>query len=104
MSRNLTKPFFASPPDEYDPKYMSDLVLSFALYLEQMQNPGEGRHTALTLTNLQTDDQGLPPGELFNYHDASGMMGFVKIAVADISNLRGNSVTGGVGAVTVTIS
>jgi len=104
MSRNLTKPFFAKPPDEYDPKYMSDLVLSFALYLEQMQNPGEGRHTALTLTNLQTDDQGLPPGELFNYHDASGMMGFVKIAVADISNLRGNSVTGGVGAVTVTIS
>jgi len=104
MSRNLTKPFFARPPDEYDPKYMSDLVLSFALYLEQMQNPGEGRHTALTLTNLQTDDQGLPPGELFNYHDASGMMGFVKIAVADISNLRGNSVTGGVGAVTVTIS
>tara|TARA_R100000544_G_scaffold27279_1_gene14166 strand:- start:499 stop:813 length:315 start_codon:yes stop_codon:yes gene_type:complete len=104
MSRNLTKPFFARPPDEYDPKYMSDLVLSFALYLEQMQNPGEGRHTTLTLTNLQTDDQGLPPGELFNYHDASGMMGFVKIAVADISNLRGNSVTGGVGAVTVTIS
>jgi len=104
MSRNLTKPFFARPPDEYDPKYMSDLVLSFALYLGQMQNPGEGRHTTLTLTNLQTDDQGLPPGELFNYHDASGMMGFVKIAVADISNLRGNSVTGGVGAVTVTIS
>jgi hypothetical protein len=32
------------------------------------------------------------------------MMGFVKIAVADISNLRGNSGTGGVGAVTVVIS
>ena len=104
MSRNLTKPFFARPPDEYDPKYMSDLVLSFALYLEQMQNPGEGRNTGIALTNLQTDDQGLAPGELFNYRDASGMMGFVKIAVADISNLRGNSGTGGVGAVTVVIS
>jgi len=53
---------------------------------------------------LQTDDQGLAPGELFNYRDASGMMGFVKIAVADTSNLRGNTATSGVGAVTVTIS
>ena len=43
MSRNLVKPFFARPPTEYDQKYMSDLVQSFALYLEQMQNPGEGR-------------------------------------------------------------
>jgi len=104
MSRNLVLPFFPIPPEEYNQTYMVEMMRSFSVYLTQMQNPGEGRHTALTLTNLQTDDQGLPPGELFNYHDASGMMGFVKIAVADISNLRGNSVTGGVGAVTVTIS
>ena len=104
MSRNLVLPFFPVPPEEYNQTYMVEMMRSFSVYLTQMQNPGEGRHTALTLTNLQTDDQGLAPGELFNYRDASGMMGFVKIAVADISNLRGNSVTGGVGAVTVTIS
>jgi hypothetical protein len=69
-----------------------------------MQNPGEGRHTGLSLTNLQTDDQGLAPGELFNYRDASGMMGFVKIAEADAPNLRGNTATGGVGTATVVIS
>ena len=104
MSRNLTLPFFPIPPAEYNQEYMAEIMRSFSVYLSQMQNPGEGRHTGLNLTNLQTDDQGLAPGELFNYRDASGMMGFVKIAVANISNLRGNTATSGVGAVTVTIS
>jgi len=39
---------------------------------------------------------------LFEYRDTSGMMGFVKIAVANISNLRGVEATSGVGIVTVT--
>ena len=104
MSRNLTLPFFPIPPAEYNQEYMAEIMRSFSVYLSQMQNPGEGRHTGLNLTNLQTDDQGLEPGALFNYRDASGMMGFVKIAVADTSNLRGNTATSGVGSVTVTIS
>ena len=104
MSRNLVLPFFPIPPQEYNQEYMTEIMRSFTVYLTQMQNPGEGRHTGLNLTNLQTDDQGLAPGELFNYRDASGMMGFVKIAVADICNLRGNTATGGVGSATVTIS
>jgi hypothetical protein len=41
---------------------------------------------------------------LFNYRDASGMMGYVKITLADTPNLRGNTATGGVGAATVVIS
>ena len=102
MSRNLVLPFFPNPPEEYDQQYMAELMRSFSIYLTQMQNPGEGRNTELTLTNLQTDDQGLPVGELFQYRDTSGMMGFVKIAVADISNLRGIEATSGVGSVTVT--
>jgi|TARA_R110001583_G_C5411854_1_gene386887 hypothetical protein len=104
MSRNVVLPFFAVPPKEYSQEYMNEIVRSFSVYLTQMQNPGEGRNTGLSLTNLQTDDQGLAPGELFNYRDASGMMGFVKIAVADAPNLRGNTATGGVGAATVVIS
>ena len=101
MSRNLVLPFFPVPPEEYQQEYMAEIMRSFTVYLTQMQNPGEGRNTRLTLTDLQTDDQGLAPGELFQYRDVSGMMGNVKVAVADISNLRGNSVTGAVGIVTV---
>ena len=104
MSRNLIKPFFATAPAEYDQVYMEDLVRSFAIYLEQIQNPGEGRNTGLVLTALQNDDQGLEVGELFQYRDAAGLMGQVKITIVDQTNLRGNSVSGAVGAVTVTIS
>ena len=104
MSRNLIKPFFPRAPDEYDRKYMESVVLAFSLYLEQMQNPGAGRNTGIVLTDLQTDDQGLEVGELFQYRDAAGIMGQVKITVADQPNLGGNTSTGGVGAVTVVIS
>ena len=102
MSRNLVKPFFPKAPDEYDRQYMEDIVLSFAVYIEQMQNPGAGRNTGLVLTALQNDDQGLEVGELFQYRDAAGLMGQVKIVVADQPNLRGNTTTASVGAVTVT--
>jgi|TARA_R110002153_G_scaffold126376_2_gene273739 hypothetical protein len=104
MSRNLVKPFFPKAPEEYDQKYMEQVVRSFSVYIEQMQNPGAGRDTGLVLTNLQTDDQGLEIGELFQYRDAAGIMGQVKVTVADQPNLRGNTSTGGVGAVTVVIS
>ena len=102
MSRNLVLPFFPVPPEQYDQQYMTEVMRAFSIYLTQMQNPGEGRHTELVLTNLQTDDQGLETGALFQYRDVSGMMGNIKIAVADISNLRGNSATSSVGSVTVT--
>ena len=102
MSRNLVLPFFPVPPEEYNQEYMAEIMRSFSVYLTQIQNPGEGRNTTLSLTNLQTDDQGLAPGELFEYRDASEMMGFVKIALANISNLRGIEATGEVGSVTVT--
>tara|TARA_R100001377_G_scaffold19025_1_gene9920 strand:- start:739 stop:1053 length:315 start_codon:yes stop_codon:yes gene_type:complete len=104
VSRNLIKPFFPKAPEEYDRKYMESVVLAFSVYLEQMQNPGAGRNTGIVLTNLQTDDQGLEVGELFQYRDAAGVMGQVKVTVADQPNLRGNAVIGAVGAVTVVIS
>lgn len=81
---------------------MAEIMRSFSVYLTQSQNPGEGRNTKLTLTNIQTDDQGLPVGELFNYRDASGMTGYIKIVEAHMSHLRGITATGGVGSVTVT--
>ena len=99
MSRNLVLPFFPIPPEEYDQQYMTEVMRAFSVYLTQMQNPGEGRHTELVLTNVQTDDQGLEVGAIFK----SETTGNLKIAVADISNLRGNSATSSVGSVTVTV-
>ena len=102
MSRNLVLPFFPTPPEQYDQQYMTEVMRAFSVYLTQMQNPGEGRNTGLVLTNLQTDDQGLEVGAIFQYRDVAGMMGNLKITVADTPNLRGNSATGSVGSVTVT--
>lgn len=73
MSRNLTLPFFSIPPAEYQQQYFAELVRSFSIYLQQQQNPGEGRNTRLVLTDLPTSPDGLEPGTL--YQDG----GFVKI-------------------------
>jgi hypothetical protein len=96
MSRNLVLPFFPIPPSEYDRQYLAEVVRSFSVYLEQMQNPGEGRNTALVLTNLQTDDSGLENGALFQ------QAGFVKIALVNTPHARGQQGTSSVGSVTVT--
>jgi hypothetical protein len=95
MSRNLVLPFFPVSPQEYDQVYMDEVVRAFSVYLQQMQNPGEGRNTQLVLTNLQTDDVGLETGALFQ------QSGFVKITLIDTPHVRGSSATGGVGTVTV---
>jgi hypothetical protein len=96
MSRNLVRPFFPVAPVEYNQQYMSEVVRSFSVLLEQLQNPGEGRNTALTLTALQTDDYNLRENALFQQG------GFVKISLPSIPHPRGVSGTAAVGTVTVT--
>ena len=96
MSRNLVLPFFPVAPTQYDQQYLAEVVRSFAVYLEQMQNPGEGRNTFAVFTNLQTDDSGLEPGTIFN-HD-----GYVRVPLAHSPYVRGSLATGAVGTVTVT--
>jgi len=96
MSRNLILPFFAVPPTEYEQQYFANLTRSFAVYMEQQQNPGEERATRLTLTNLQTDDTGLENGALFQQD------GFVKITLINNPHVRGIEATGAIGTVTVT--
>ena len=95
MSRNLILPFFAVPPTQYDQQYFANLTRSFAVYMEQQQNPGEERATKLTLTDLQTDDAGLENGALFQQD------GFVKMALINRPHARGSVGTGSVGTVTV---
>ena len=98
MSRNLARPYFPVPPTEYNQPYFAEIIRSFSVYLEQQQNPGEGRNTFLVLTNLQNDDFGLEAGTLFEVD------GFVKITKANTPHVVGSSATGGVGSATVTIS
>jgi hypothetical protein len=42
MSRNLVRPFFAVPPEDYSQTYFAEMVRSFSVYLEQSQNPERG--------------------------------------------------------------
>ena len=98
MSRNLVLPFFPVAPQQYDQQYFAEVVRAFSVYLEQKQNPGEGRNTFMVLTNLQTDDSGLETGALFQQD------GFVKITLINTPHVRGSAGTGAVGSVTVTTS
>lgn len=95
MSRNLVRPFFSIPPTTYSQSYFSDLVRNFSVYLDQQQNPGEGRNTTIVLTNLQQDDYQLETGALFQQN------GFVKITQLNSPNVRGSSALGSVGTVSV---
>ena len=93
--RRLVLPQFPTAPMAYDPKYMAEVVRSFSVFLELFNNPGDARHTELTLTNLQQDDYNLETGALFQ-HD-----GNLKIVIANKPHPAGLSGTGTVGSVTV---
>ena len=96
MSRSLPRPYFPVAPDQYSRQYFDEVVRAFSVFLAQVQNPGDARHTTLTLTNLQTTDQGLEPGALFQQD------GFLKITLANTPHVGGLSAAGGVDGVTVT--
>jgi hypothetical protein len=94
-SRNLVRPFFPIPTSTYSRRYMEELVRSFSTHLNQLQNPGAARATDMVLTALQTTDQGLETGALFQQG------GFVKIALANTPHVGGLQGTTAVGSVTV---
>ena len=96
MSRRLARPFFPVPPQEYDSVYFTEVIRAFSVFLQQVQNPGDARHTEMTLTNLQTHDQGLEVGALFNVD------GFVKITRNNVPHPASLSATASIGSVSVT--
>tara|TARA_R100000963_G_C4632883_1_gene97565 strand:+ start:1064 stop:1357 length:294 start_codon:yes stop_codon:yes gene_type:complete len=96
MSRNLVRPFFPIPPQGYDQSYFDEVIRSFSVYLDQAQNPGEGRHTNLVLTNLPNNDSGLENGAVFVVD------GVLRVPIASQPYAASFSGTGSVGAVTVT--
>jgi hypothetical protein len=98
MSRSLVRPQFPVAPESYSQRYMSEVVRQFSLLIQQLQNPGDARHTVITLTNLPTDDVGLEQGSVYNHN------GFLKISELDTSSVRGSGLTITIGTVTVGIS
>jgi hypothetical protein len=74
MSRNLAIPYFPNAPREYNQQYIAEVVRAFSVYVQQVQNPGEGRNTFGVFTNLQTDNFALETGAIFNHG------GYVKIS------------------------
>ena len=96
MSRKLVLPFFPVAPQQYNPNFMSEVIRAFSVFLDQYQNPGDGRNTTLTLTNMQTDDSGLGAGEIFDHG------GILRVPLDYSPFVRGSEGTGAVGSVTVT--
>jgi len=95
-SRRLVRPYFPIPPRDYDQAYLNEVIRAFSVFIQQIQNPGDARHTELTLTELQSNDQGLEEGALFEVD------GFVKISRPFNPHLAGAGATASVGSVTVT--
>ena len=96
MSRGLVPPQFPNAPETYNRRFMSEVVRSFSVFLQQISTPGIWRATTLVLTELQNDDSGLETGGVFN-HD-----GFLKITQVNTPHARGSVGTSSVGSVTVT--
>jgi hypothetical protein len=77
---------------------MAQVIRAFAVFVQQVNNPGDAVYSNLRLTNLPTNDQGLPTGALFQ-HD-----GFVKITQENTPHVAGVSGTSVLGTVTVVIT
>ena len=95
MSRLNAIPYFPNAPQQYDQKYISEVVRAFSVFVHQNQTPGEGRNTFTVFTDLQTDDFGLENGSVFQQD------GFLKVALINSPNVRGVVGTGQVGPITV---
>ena len=97
-SRNITPPRLPQPNGELTLDYMYDLVASLDFFIQQEQNPGEGRNTKLVFTALPTSDVGLEQGTLYRIGND------VKVSLLNIAGVDGNSSTMTLGSVTVSVS
>ena len=97
-SRNLASPRLPLPTGEVDQPYIIDLVRVLELFIQQSDNPGEGRNTKLVFTNMPTSDVGLEEGTLYRFGND------VKISLINIAGVDGISVTATLGTVTVAVS
>jgi len=52
MPSSSPPPFFPTPPEQYNRQYMAQLVRAFAVFVQQVNNPGDAIFTTLRLTAL----------------------------------------------------
>jgi hypothetical protein len=95
MDVRLVPPIFPRPPDNYKVDYFSDLVRALASLVTYVSAVGEGRQTTIVLTNLATNDVGLEKGTIFQVDGA------LRISAPNLPYVKGSSVKGSVGSVTV---
>ena len=97
-SRDLASPRLPLPIGEVDQTYIIDLVRALDFFIQQSNNPGEGRNTKLVFTSMPTSDVGLEEGTLYRFGND------VKISLINIAGVDGISVTATLGTVTVAVS
>lgn len=96
-SRNIPSISFPVPPRDYDQRYMAELTRVFAQFVQQIQNPGEGRNTTIVLTAIPYDGTAnLEVGTI-----CVDPYGFLKVVQPEyIATVMGVSGNGGVGQIT----
>tara|TARA_Y100000114_G_C11743624_1_gene320378 strand:+ start:1308 stop:1607 length:300 start_codon:yes stop_codon:yes gene_type:complete len=97
-SRNLASPRLPLPIGDVDQTYIVDLVRALDFFIQQSDNPGEGRNTKLVFTDMPTSDVGLEAGTLYRFGND------VKISLINIAGVDGSSITATLGNVTVSVS
>jgi len=72
MASNVPTPYFPAPPTQYSQSYMAQVVRAFAVFTQQVNNPGPVQASTITLTNLSTYANnaaavagGLPEGAVY---------------------------------------
>ena len=106
----LPRYFFGVPPKEYDPNYMRELVRSFALFQEQLTNPGKVTANELNLlpegggirqfaNNVEAYAAGLQPGDMWMLSTGEVRITIDPNVTVPVSIEFFNSATGQVGQV-----
>lgn len=72
MPSSAPAPYFPSPPGEYSQQYMAQVIRAFAVFVQQVNNPGEAVYSTLKLLNLPVYANnaaavagGLAPGQVY---------------------------------------
>ena len=97
-SRNVASPRLPLPIGDVDQAYIIDLVRALDFFIQNSDNPGEGRNTKLVFTAMPTSDVGLEAGTLYRFGND------VKISLINIAGVDGSSITATLGNVTVSVS
>ena len=97
MDQRVQFPTFPLPTSSYDQRYMADLVNALNRLVVAIRTPGEGRQTTIVLTGLQSNDQGLEVGTVFQVD------GILRVSLLNTPYLAGISASGSVGTVAVTV-